>query len=110
MIEPSNAEKAEWSDVTRDYVHALEAEIERLKREVMLQMGWKTEAQNEVERLERSRSAWEDEARHYAGNSEYWQTETERLREALRDILRGDDPAIPSAIEHMARAALGETE
>ncbi len=27
------------------------AEIERLKREVMLQMGWKTEAQNEVERL-----------------------------------------------------------
>lgn len=31
MIEPSNAERAEWSDVTRDYVHALEAEIERLR-------------------------------------------------------------------------------
>jgi hypothetical protein len=63
-------------------VEAQAAEIQRLKREVMLQMGWKTEAQNEVE----------------------------RLREALRDILRGDDPAIPSAIEHIARAALGETE
>jgi hypothetical protein len=33
-----------------------------------------------------------------------------RLREALRDILRGEDPAIPGAIEHIARAALGETE
>lgn len=63
-----------------DRIEAQAAEIERLKREVMLQMGWKTEAQNEVE----------------------------RLREALRDILRGDDPAIPGAIEHIARAALGK--
>jgi len=40
----------------------------------------------EIERLERSRSAWEDEARRYAGNAEYWQTETERLREAGNDL------------------------
>jgi len=66
----------------QDRIKSQAAEIERLKREVMLQMVWKTEAQNEVE----------------------------RLLEALRDILRGDDPAIPGAIEHIARAALGETE
>lgn len=34
-----------------DAVEAQAAEIARLKREVMLQMGWKTEAQNEIERL-----------------------------------------------------------
>jgi hypothetical protein len=72
----------------------------------------------EIERLERSRSAWEDEARRYAGNSEYWQTETERLREALGWFLNdsrfvvqvgGNPNAVPQMIE-AARAALGETE
>lgn len=37
-----------------DRIEAQAAEIERLKREVMLQMGWKTEAQNEVERLRKA--------------------------------------------------------
>ena len=69
----------------------------------------------EIERLERSRSAWEDEARRYAGNSEYWQTETERLREALTQIARlrtdlsGDFSLGPHQSD-IARAALGETE
>lgn len=31
MIEPSNEEQALWPDVTRDYIHDLEAEIERLR-------------------------------------------------------------------------------
>lgn len=35
MIEPSNAEQAEWPDTTRDYVTALQAENEKL-REALL--------------------------------------------------------------------------
>lgn len=31
MIEPSNAEQATWSDVTRDYVRDLQIENERLR-------------------------------------------------------------------------------
>ena len=31
MIEPSDAEKAEWPDATREYVAALEGEVERLR-------------------------------------------------------------------------------
>jgi hypothetical protein len=34
MTEPSNAERAEWPDTTRDYVEWLEAELETLRREV----------------------------------------------------------------------------
>jgi hypothetical protein len=72
----------------------------------------------EIERLERSRSAWEDEARRYAGNSEYWQTETERLREALESIvaLEEDFETNDAMTAHewrmfyVARAALGETK
>lgn len=29
MIEPSNAEQADWSDTTRDYVHSLQIALER---------------------------------------------------------------------------------
>lgn len=38
-------------DALKDTIEQQAAEIARLKREVMLQMGWKTEAQNEIERL-----------------------------------------------------------
>lgn len=31
MTEPSDAEQATWPDATRDYVHSLEAQIERLR-------------------------------------------------------------------------------
>jgi hypothetical protein len=48
--------------------------------------------------------------RNAADRIEAQAAEIERLRGALRDILRGDDPSIPGAIEHIARTALGETE
>jgi hypothetical protein len=33
MIEPSNTERAEWPDTTRDYVEGLEAKLEAAERE-----------------------------------------------------------------------------
>jgi hypothetical protein len=44
----------EWSDLmdVRYRIEALTAENERLKREVLLQMGWKTEAQKRLALLE----------------------------------------------------------
>lgn len=39
MIEPSNAEQAEWPDTTRDYVTALQAENEKL-RELLVECDW----------------------------------------------------------------------
>ena len=42
MTEPSNAEQATWSDATRDYVHALQVENERLRAlvESAYEEGW----------------------------------------------------------------------
>ncbi len=80
------AQTAKGQDVLTDNDKAL---VERLRDESIVGMPMENEAADRIEAL---------------------RAEIERLREALRDILRGDDPAIPGAIEHIARAALGETE
>ena len=50
MIEPSNAEQATWSDVTRDYVRDLQIEIERLRVLVKAAYieGWDTSSEEHV--------------------------------------------------------------
>jgi hypothetical protein len=55
-----------------DRIEALTAENERLKREVLLQMGWKTEAQSEADTL--------------AADLNYALGDNSRLREALEKI------------------------
>jgi cell division protein FtsB len=105
-------------------IEAQAAEIAELKSWKAAEEAHHHKLRAEIERLERSRSAWEDEARRYAGNSEYWQTETERLREALQKIANGNTSGFPGideginetfarelmACREVARAALGETK